>query len=98
MIHMTLKWHHIDKCNKNCTKVDVLTPTLACLSSFAHVGFVHGFCESGAMINEKFLMKHLQNCTILLNTWMFLRFFSGGISIISEIFLRSSDFLSLKTI
>ncbi len=35
MIHMPLKWHHINKCNKNCKKVDVLTSILACLSSFA---------------------------------------------------------------
>jgi hypothetical protein len=33
MIHMPLKWDHIDKCNKNCRKVDVLTSILACLSS-----------------------------------------------------------------
>jgi hypothetical protein len=35
MIHMPLKWHHVDKCNKNCKKVDVLTSILARLSSFA---------------------------------------------------------------
>jgi hypothetical protein len=23
MIHIPLKWHHIDKCNKNCKKVDI---------------------------------------------------------------------------
>jgi hypothetical protein len=33
MIHMPLKWHHIDKCNKNCRKVDALTPILVYLSS-----------------------------------------------------------------
>ncbi len=59
MIHMPLKWHHIDKSNKNCRKVDVLTSILACLSSSTPLGFVHGFCESGAMINEKILMKNL---------------------------------------
>jgi hypothetical protein len=35
MIHMVLKWHHIDKCNKNCIKVDVFTSILAHLNSFA---------------------------------------------------------------
>jgi hypothetical protein len=34
MIHMPLKWHHIDKCNKNCRKVDILTSILAQLNSF----------------------------------------------------------------
>jgi hypothetical protein len=29
MIQLPLKWHHIDKCNKNCRKVDIL----ACFSS-----------------------------------------------------------------
>jgi hypothetical protein len=33
MIHMPLKWHHIDKCNKNCKKIDVLTSILARLNS-----------------------------------------------------------------
>ncbi len=37
---MPLKWHHIDKCNKNCKKVDVLTSILACLSSFAPFGLI----------------------------------------------------------
>jgi hypothetical protein len=37
MIHMPLKWHHIDKCNKNCRKVDVLTSILVCLGSFAPI-------------------------------------------------------------
>jgi hypothetical protein len=35
MIHMLLKWHHIDECNKNCKKVNVLTSILAHLSSYA---------------------------------------------------------------
>jgi hypothetical protein len=35
MINMPLKWHHIDKCNKNCRKNDVLISILACLSSSA---------------------------------------------------------------
>ncbi len=30
---MPLKWHHIDKCNKNCRKVDILRSILVCLSS-----------------------------------------------------------------
>jgi hypothetical protein len=33
MIHMLLKWHHVDKCNKNWRKVDILTSILAHLSS-----------------------------------------------------------------
>jgi len=37
MIHMPLKWHHINKCNKNCKKVDILTSILACLNSFAPI-------------------------------------------------------------
>jgi hypothetical protein len=35
MIHMPLKWHHTDKCNKNCRKVSVLTSILTHLNSFA---------------------------------------------------------------
>jgi hypothetical protein len=34
MIHMPLKWHHIDKCNNNYKNVDVLTSILVCLNSF----------------------------------------------------------------
>ncbi len=33
MIHMPIKWHHIDKCNKNCKKIDILTSILVHLSS-----------------------------------------------------------------
>ncbi len=39
MIHMPLKWHHIDECNKNYQKFNVLTLILvhwAHLSSFLH--------------------------------------------------------------
>jgi hypothetical protein len=41
MIHMSLKLHHIDKCNKNWRKVDVLTSILVRLSSSPpkHQGF-----------------------------------------------------------
>jgi hypothetical protein len=35
MIHMPLKWHHIEKCNKNCKKVDFLELILARLNSSA---------------------------------------------------------------
>jgi hypothetical protein len=35
MIRMPLKWHHINKYNKNCRKVDILTSILACLNSSA---------------------------------------------------------------
>jgi hypothetical protein len=32
MIHMPLKWHHIDKCNKNCWKINILESILAHLN------------------------------------------------------------------
>ncbi len=32
-----IKVHHIDKCNKNCRKVDIFTSILACLSSSAPI-------------------------------------------------------------
>jgi hypothetical protein len=35
MIHMPLKWHHIDKYSNNCKKVDILTSILVRLSSYA---------------------------------------------------------------
>ncbi len=35
MLHMSLKWHHIDKSNKNCKKIDVFTSILASLNSSA---------------------------------------------------------------
>jgi hypothetical protein len=41
MIHMPLKWHHINKCNKNCKKIDVLTSILVHLSSFASCGAIY---------------------------------------------------------
>jgi hypothetical protein len=33
MIHMPLQWQHINKCNKNCRKVDILTSNLVHLNS-----------------------------------------------------------------
>jgi len=41
MIHMPLKWHHIDKCNKNYKKVDILTLILACLSSSPPINMMY---------------------------------------------------------
>jgi len=35
MIHMSLKWHHIDNHNKNSKKIDILTSILAHLNSSA---------------------------------------------------------------
>jgi hypothetical protein len=68
MIHMLLKWHHIDKCNKNCRKVDVLKSILACLGSFAReiillklVNYFiasdvhHTCCESNISMDDDFV-------------------------------------------
>jgi hypothetical protein len=38
---MPLKWHHINKCNKNCRKVNVLTSILAHLSSSTALKSIH---------------------------------------------------------
>ncbi len=32
-IHMSLKWHHINKCNKNCKNISILISILARLNS-----------------------------------------------------------------
>jgi hypothetical protein len=40
MIPMPLKWHHIDKCNKNCKFFDILALILAHLSSSAPFGSI----------------------------------------------------------
>ncbi len=41
MVHMPLKWHHIDTCNKNCKKIDILTSTLVHLSSSALIFYFY---------------------------------------------------------
>jgi transposase len=37
IIHMPLKWHHINKCNNNCKKIDVLISILVHLNSFTPI-------------------------------------------------------------
>ncbi len=52
MIHMPLKWHHIDKCNKNYIKIDVLTSISTCLSSFTPITQMVSFIHIGEEKND----------------------------------------------
>jgi len=68
MFHMLLKWHYIDKCNKNCKRVDVLTSILAHLSSspqgilllrlvnyFIASEVHHTCCEGNILMDDDFV-------------------------------------------
>jgi len=60
MIHVPLKWHHIDKCNKNCRQVNVLTSILARLSSSApKISFYDFFCLRQKDYNLVKQSKHI---------------------------------------
>jgi hypothetical protein len=68
MIYMPLKWHHIDKCSKNCKKIDVLTSILAHLNSsacmiillrllnyFIENDVLHTCCEDNISMDDDFV-------------------------------------------
>jgi hypothetical protein len=50
----------------------------------------------GAIITTNFLIKHLENCAIPLNTWISYGFLGGGMS--TSIFFGSGKFHFLETI
>jgi len=65
MIHMPLKWHHKDKCNKKYRKVDVLTPILACLRSSAPNCIIKNtiLCESREKNHNIWKIHYMQRIT-----------------------------------
>jgi len=72
MIHMPLKWHHINKCNKNYRKVDILTSILACLSSSASMHGLLCISKSFTCSNKKLFRNFSKTLSIWRNlkTWI----------------------------
>ncbi len=70
MIHMPLRLHHIDKCNKNWRKVDVLTSILARLGSSPpkHQGFK--FVYSQIFFPDGFHLGEKKEYDFLLAIWV----------------------------